>query len=133
MRCRDVVRCLMVLTSALYSLHKQFALLPKASFYQIALVASAYPAKYEQGALVGTATSDFLVIGAGVIGVNLALEAKRRFPDARVTTIEKEAGYGEHASGRNSGVLHAGFYYTANSLKARLTRDGNQRLTNFCD
>lgn len=86
----------------------------------------------ELGALVGTTTSDFLVIGAGVIGVNLALEAKRRFPDARVTTIEKEAGYAEHASGRNSGVLHAGFYYTANSLKARLTRDGNQRLTNFC-
>jgi L-2-hydroxyglutarate oxidase LhgO len=81
---------------------------------------------------VGSATCDFLVIGAGVIGVNLALEAKRRFPDARVTTIEKEADYGEHASGRNSGVLHAGFYYTANSLKARLTRDGNQRLSNFC-
>jgi L-2-hydroxyglutarate oxidase LhgO len=87
----------------------------------------------QQGALVGTTATDFLVIGAGVIGVNLALEAKRRFPDARVTTIEKEAGYGEHASGRNSGVLHAGFYYTANSLKARLTRDGNQRLANFCD
>jgi len=81
---------------------------------------------------VGSATSDFLVIGGGVIGVNLALESKRRFPDAQVTTIEKEARYGDHASGRNSGVLHAGFYYTANSLKARLTRDGNRRLTEFC-
>ncbi len=77
-------------------------------------------------------TSDFLIIGGGIIGINLALEAKRRFPDARVTLVEKESGFGEHASGRNSGVLHAGFYYTANSLKARLTKEGNQRLTEFC-
>ena len=77
-------------------------------------------------------TSDFLVIGGGVIGINLALEARRRFPDAKVTLVEKEAHCGEHASGRNSGVLHAGFYYTADSLKARLTRDGNRRLTDYC-
>jgi L-2-hydroxyglutarate oxidase LhgO len=49
-----------------------------------------------------------------------------------VTLIEKEADCGEHASGRNSGVLHAGFYYTADSLKARLTRDGNRQLTEYC-
>lgn len=77
-------------------------------------------------------TSDFLVIGGGIIGINLALEAQRRYPDASVTLIEKEADCGEHASGRNSGVLHAGFYYSADSLKARLTRDGNQRLTELC-
>lgn len=78
-------------------------------------------------------TSDFLVIGGGVIGVSLALEAKRRYPDARVTLLEKEASCGEHASGRNSGVLHAGFYYTADSLKARLTRDGNRQLAEYCE
>jgi len=77
-------------------------------------------------------TSDFLIIGGGVIGVNLALQAARRFPDARVTLIEKESDCGVHASGRNSGVLHAGFYYSADSLKARLTKDGNQRLTDYC-
>ncbi len=77
-------------------------------------------------------TSDFLVIGGGVIGINLALEAKRRHPDAEIILIEKESGCGAHASGRNSGVLHAGFYYTADSLKARLTRDGNLRLTEYC-
>ena len=79
-----------------------------------------------------TMTSDFLVIGGGVIGINLALEAKRRFPDAQVILLEKEASCGEHASGRNSGVLHAGFYYSADSLKARLTKDGNRRLTDYC-
>jgi len=41
--------------------------------------------------------------------------------------------WGRHASGRNSGVLHAGFYYTADSLKARFTRDGNARLTSYCN
>lgn len=77
-------------------------------------------------------TSDFLVIGGGVIGINLALQAKRCFPDAGVILLEKEAHCGEHASGRNSGVLHAGFYYSADSLKARLTKEGNRRLTEYC-
>lgn len=77
-------------------------------------------------------TCDILIIGGGVIGINLALQAKKRFPDAQVTLIEKEAACGEHASGRNSGVVHAGFYYSADSLKARLTRDGNRRLSEYC-
>ena len=81
---------------------------------------------------MGLVTTDFLIAGGGVIGVNLALQAKKRYPDAVVTLIEKEADCGEHASGRNSGVLHAGFYYTADSLKARLTRDGNRQLTEYC-
>lgn len=75
---------------------------------------------------------DFLVIGGGVIGVNLAIETKQRFPDADVILLEKEIECGVHASGRNSGVLHAGFYYTADSLKARLTRDGNRQMTEYC-
>ena len=81
---------------------------------------------------MGSVKTDFLIIGGGVIGVNLALQAKKSYPDAVVTLIEKEADCGEHASGRNSGVLHAGFYYTADSLKARLTRDGNRQLTEYC-
>jgi L-2-hydroxyglutarate oxidase LhgO len=75
---------------------------------------------------------DFLVIGGGVIGVTVALALARRQPGARVCLIEKEAGLARHASGRNSGVLHAGFYYAADSLKARFTREGNRRLTEYC-
>ncbi len=78
-------------------------------------------------------TTDFLVVGAGVIGLNIARELKRRHPDASVTVLEKEPRTGEHASGRNSGVLHAGFYYTADSLKAKFTRDGNRALTEYCE
>lgn len=73
------------------------------------------------------------MIGAGVIGINIAREIKRRFADAKVTVIDKEKTYALHASGRNSGVLHAGFYYTADSLKAKFTRDGNKQLTEYCD
>jgi len=68
---------------------------------------------------------DFLVIGGGVMGLSIALSLKRRY-DGAVAVMEKEADSVEHASGRNSGVLHAGFYYTADSLKAKFTRDGNR-------
>lgn len=78
-------------------------------------------------------TTDFAVVGGGVVGLTIALEIKRRHPDASVRLLEKEPRCGEHASGRNSGVLHAGFYYDADSLKARFTREGNRRLKQFCD
>ncbi len=76
---------------------------------------------------------DFLVIGAGIIGLSTALELKQRFPDASIIIIEKETGPGLHASGRNSGVLHAGFYYTADSLKAKLCREGNAAWRSWCE
>ena len=76
---------------------------------------------------------DFLVIGGGIIGVSIARELKSRNPDSIICILEKERQCGLHASGRNSGVLHAGFYYTADSLKARFTKEGNQRLTEYCE
>lgn len=78
-------------------------------------------------------TSDFLVIGGGVIGISVARELRKRFSDSRVTLIEKEQRCAEHASGRNSGVLHAGFYYSADSLKAKFTREGNRLLREYCE
>jgi L-2-hydroxyglutarate oxidase len=79
-----------------------------------------------------TITTDYLIIGGGIIGICVAAELKRRYPGSRVDLIEKETTCGQHASGRNSGVLHAGFYYTADSLKAKFTRQGNAELTEFC-
>ena len=77
-------------------------------------------------------TCDILVIGGGVVGLSVARELKKREPAAKVVLIEKEESLGAHASGRNSGVIHSGIYYTADSLKARLTRDGNRSLIAFC-
>lgn len=76
---------------------------------------------------------DFLVIGGGIIGLAIAREIKRRNEKAEVGLIEKEEECGLHASGRNSGVLHAGFYYTANSLKAKFCKEGNQDLCHYCE
>ncbi len=76
---------------------------------------------------------DFMIVGAGVIGLNIAREILLKKPDAKIVILEKESDVGYHSSGRNSGVLHAGFYYTANSLKAKFTRDGNRELTKYCE
>lgn len=75
---------------------------------------------------------DFVVIGGGIIGLCVAREIKRKFPKETCALLEKESECGLHASGRNSGVLHAGFYYTADSLKARFCKVGNERLSAYC-
>jgi (S)-2-hydroxyglutarate dehydrogenase len=72
------------------------------------------------------------VIGGGIVGVATALEVRRREPGARIVLVEKEDDVARHASGRNSGVLHAGLYYRPGGLKARLARDGCARLTRYC-
>jgi (S)-2-hydroxyglutarate dehydrogenase len=79
----------------------------------------------------GRLRCDYLIIGAGIIGMALARELHSRFPAAGILVIEKEPDVGRHSSGRNSGVLHAGFYYTADSLKARFTRDGNRMMREY--
>lgn len=69
-------------------------------------------------------TTDFIVIGGGVVGLAIARELKLRHPDLDVTVLEKERETGLHASGRNSGVLHTGIYYLPDSLKAKVCRQG---------
>ena len=77
--------------------------------------------------------ADFLVIGGGVIGLNISRQLRRLYPGSSVHLLEKEADCGLHASGRNSGVLHAGFYYSPDSLKAKFTWQGNRLLTQYCE
>jgi len=77
-------------------------------------------------------STDYLIIGAGIIGLTLARQLQERYPGKKILLLEKEPDVACHSSGRNSGVLHAGFYYTANSLKARFTRDGNAAMKKYC-
>lgn len=77
-------------------------------------------------------SADFLVVGGGVVGLAIARELKQHYPDQSVLLIEKESACGQHASSRNSGVLHAGFYYSPDSLKAKFCREGNRYWTEFC-
>lgn len=76
--------------------------------------------------------ADFLIVGAGIIGLTTAHHLKIKYPNASITIIEKEPDVAFHASGRNSGVLHAGFYYSADSLKAKFCRDGNKAMREYC-
>jgi L-2-hydroxyglutarate oxidase LhgO len=77
--------------------------------------------------------TDFLIIGGGIIGLSIARELQQRHPSASIALLEKETQTGTHASGRNSGVLHSGIYYSSDSLKARFTRDGNYAWQNYCE
>ena len=76
---------------------------------------------------------DFAVVGGGLVGMATARALLQRHPDARVSVLEKEPELGRHQSGRNSGVVHAGVYYEAGSLKATLCREGREALLAFAD
>ena len=60
--------------------------------------------------------------------MTIAHALKNRKPQASVLVLDKESGEAQHASGRNSGVLHSGFYYTADSLKAKFTVEGSRAM-----
>lgn len=76
--------------------------------------------------------SSFGVIGGGIIGLATAHRIQARFPGSQVTVFEKEISVGQHQSGHNSGVLHAGLYYKPGSLKAKLAVTGIRQMRAFC-
>jgi len=75
---------------------------------------------------------DYLIVGAGIIGMTIAYQLKQKDSSLKILLVEKENDVAHHASGRNSGVLHAGFYYSADSLKAKFTVEGNTLMKKFC-
>ncbi len=77
-------------------------------------------------------TFDFAVIGGGIVGLSSALALGRRFPSASIVLLEKEQSLAAHQTGHNSGVIHSGIYYKPGSMKARLARDGNRAMVEFC-
>ncbi len=72
-----------------------------------------------------------LIVGAGITGLTIARELVQRGA-GDIVILEKENALGLHASGRNSGVLHAGMYYTPDTLKAKYCVDGNRLMKEFC-
>ncbi len=79
----------------------------------------------------GQFSTGAVVIGAGVVG--LAIARMLALAGRDVTILEKNAGFGEETSARNSEVIHAGIYYPTNSLKARLCVEGRALLYAFCE
>ncbi|MHC1790548.1 L-2-hydroxyglutarate oxidase [Solidesulfovibrio sp.] len=74
---------------------------------------------------------DFVIAGAGVVGLTTALAVLRRAPTARLAILEKEPAPGCHASGRNSGVLHCGLYYGSDTKKAKVCATGGRIMAAF--
>ena len=75
---------------------------------------------------------DYIIIGSGIVGLSIARYLNQNSQKASICILEKEGDVGAHSSGRNSGVLHGGFYYTADSLKARFTVEGNKAMKAYC-
>jgi L-2-hydroxyglutarate oxidase LhgO len=74
--------------------------------------------------------AEITIIGAGVIG--LAIAEKISEEHSNVFLIEKHLSFGQETSSRNSEVIHAGIYYTRDSLKARLCIEGKWLLYDYC-
>src|SRR3954451_3060252 len=73
---------------------------------------------------------DVAVIGGGVTGLASAraIAASGR----SVCVLERHPRPGQDTSTHNSGVIHAGLYYPAGTLKARLCVEGRRRMYEFC-
>ena len=75
---------------------------------------------------------DTVVVGAGIVGLATARAIRQRNSALRIAVIDKEGSIAGHQTGRNSGVLHAGVYYSPGSDKARLCATGRQQMIEFC-
>jgi L-2-hydroxyglutarate oxidase LhgO len=73
---------------------------------------------------------DTVIVGAGVVGLALARECALRGHETLI--LERAPRIGTGVSARSSEVIHAGIYYPAGSLKARLCVAGRERLYEFC-
>jgi len=74
-----------------------------------------------------------VIIGAGLVGLSTAWHAIRRWPDLELVVVDKERRVAQHQSGRNSGVVHSGVYYTPGSAKAQHCLEGRTWLRRFCE
>lgn len=90
------------------------------------------------GALKNPSTStqktyDFIIVGAGIVGLATAYKLHKNFSDATILVLEKEGHVGTHQTGKNSGVIHSGIYYKPGSYKAKNCREGRLQLVDFCN
>ena len=73
------------------------------------------------------------IIGSGVVGLTLAYEITSHDPEYEITIFEKEDNSIRHGTGRNSGVIHSGIYYTPNSLRSKLCIQGSRLMKKFIE
>ncbi|UKB80666.1 L-2-hydroxyglutarate oxidase [Chryseobacterium sp. MEBOG07] len=76
---------------------------------------------------------DIVIVGAGLVGLATAYQAKLKNPDSKILVLEKEKDVALHQSGHNSGVIHSGIYYKPGSLKATNCIEGYHSVINFAE
>lgn len=76
---------------------------------------------------------DYLIIGAGIVGLASAYQILKKEKNIYVCVLEKEEDIALHQTKRNSGVIHSGLYYKPGSYKAKNCLDGRKELIEFCD
>ena len=75
---------------------------------------------------------DCVIIGGGIVGLSVAWRILEK-RHCRLAVLEKEESWAQHQTGRHSGVNHSGIYYRPGSLKAKLCREGNRSMVEFCE
>jgi L-2-hydroxyglutarate oxidase len=76
---------------------------------------------------------DYVIVGGGILGLATAYRLLQERPGSSLVLIDKEKRLAHHQTGHNSGVIHAGVYYTPGSVKAKLCKEGAERTVRFCD
>ena len=74
---------------------------------------------------------NLVVIGAGIVGLVLALKIKRNFPNYKILILDKEIDSTSHGTGRNSGVIHSGIYYPPETLRAKYCVSGSKQMKKY--
>lgn len=82
---------------------------------------------------MGEGAVDIAIVGGGLVGLATAYAISSKAPEYRLAVLEAEDEVARHQSGRNSGVLHSGVYYTPGSAKASLCREGARKMVDFCE
>jgi L-2-hydroxyglutarate oxidase len=75
---------------------------------------------------------DIAIVGGGIVGLSVAMQAIEQYPSLKLLILEKEDGVAQHQTGHNSGVIHSGVYYKPGSLKAKLCVEGAREMVEFC-
>ncbi len=75
---------------------------------------------------------DFILVGAGIVGLSTAYKISLSYPEASILVLEKEDRVAAHQTGNNSGVIHSGIYYKPNSYRAKNCVNGRHQLVDFC-
>ena len=75
---------------------------------------------------------DLIIVGGGIVGLAVALDALKKKLNLKVLVLEKEPTIAQHQSKHNSGVIHSGLYYKPGSLKAINCIKGYRKLLDFC-